>query len=158
MSWLLRSLHLHLYVAIHLSKYISLTPTSVERMHVLKDSIIVQRPTSRFGGKGKGKRPPAHCSFSPRSGQAAPPCLAGMITLLTLFLVFVLLLQSPQAPHLRTLQSTGNPRFSKEENQVARLEPGHFSPLQGVVCSRGGQRAPPGSASLTTFLVLVVVP
>ena len=83
-----------------------------------------------------------------------------MITLLTLFLVLVLLLQSPQAPHLRTLQSTGNPRFSKEENQVARLEPGHFSPLplQGVVCSRGGQRAPPGSASLTTFLVLVVVP
>ena len=136
----------------------SLTPSAVERMHVLKESIIVQRPTSRFGGKGKGKRPPAHCSSSPRSGQAAPPCLAGMITLLTLFLVLVLLLQSPQAPHLRTLQSTGNPHFSKEENQEARWEPGHFSPLQGVVCSRGGQGAPPGSASLMTFLVLVVVP
>ena len=81
-------------------------------------NIIVQRPTSRFvalhcfWSKGKGKRPPEHCSFSPRSGQAAPPSVDLLITFLTLFLVFVLLLQLPQALQLSTLQSTGNPRLT----------------------------------------------
>ena len=95
----------------------SLTPffmfSSVERMHVpvLKESIIVQRPTSRFGAfycfwsEEKGKGPPVHWSVCPRSGQGAPPCFGSLST--SRFLVLVLLLHLPQAPQLPTLQSTG---------------------------------------------------
>ena len=78
---------------------------------VLKESIIVQRPTSRFGAfycfwsEEKGKGPPVHWSVCPRSGQGAPPCFGSLST--SRFLVLVLLLHLPQAPQLPTLQSTG---------------------------------------------------
>ena len=55
--------------------------------------------------------------------------------------------------------STGNPRFSKEENQEARWEPGHdWGTLQPIVSFRAGQGSPPYLAYLTTSLILFLVP
>ena len=55
--------------------------------------------------------------------------------------------------------STGNSRFSKEENQEARWEPGHdWGTLQPIVSFRAGQGSPPYLAYLTTSLILFLVP
>ena len=55
--------------------------------------------------------------------------------------------------------STGNPRFSKGENQEARWQPGHdWRLLQPIVSFRAPQGSPPYLAYLTTSLILFLVP